>query len=277
MGMPGFVQAGTYTPCWMRQLVFGPPKSGKSVYCGTWPSPLFIHPVVESGYDTFRLPDGTNLFPYVKLGESQAQWMTQDRGKETVPCASEELRQWIRWFALNIGNGCPYQTVVLGGFNVLQSLVIAEAQKVRKGSDNKYSVWEYVLSWSTELIQTLFTLPIHVIIECGADNIAKEVQATTKASPSISGKTYQNLLSDVNVILWQECTNGRYFTFVSTGKSQVNGVRFAHLNTPLPVENCCYDWFAQSLGLPPIYRADPRHPRVQHAGTPKWPWVHPTF
>ena len=277
MALAGFVGAGQWSPVYMRQLIFGVPKSGKSTYCGTWPAPLMLHPVVESGYDTFRRPDGTNLFPHVKLGSEQHLWLAEPAGKEKHTRVSDELRQWIRQLSIDLDKGtCPFQTIVLGGFTMLQSLVIAEGEKLKSGG-NKYATWDYVLKWSTELLQTLCTLPIHVIFECGADNVTKDVNAITAARPALSGKAYQNLLADVNVILWQECIGGRYFTAVSTGKSQVNGVRFSFLNTPQPVENCCYDWFAQRLGLPPIYVVDPNHPRVLYNGTPGWPWTHATF
>jgi len=277
MTLSGLVKKGTTTPPHMRQLIYGPPKQGKSVYCGTWPAPLMIHPFVESGYDTFRQQDMTNLFDFVELGKEHHLWMLEPRGKETHKCISVELREWLHWLTRAVAEGnCPYQTIVIGGFNVLQTLVHGEKEK---SANDSQKAWGQVLTWSTELIQILFSLPLHIIFECGANIVEKDrgTGMPVKYTPAISGKTGPNLLADVNVILWQECKYGRYYTSVSTGNSLMNGVRFSFLASPDPIENCCYDYFAYAMGLDPIYKADPNHPRVVYQNTPLWPWPHSTF
>ena len=280
MKMPGFVEQGTVSPFHFRLFIYGEPKVGKTAFCGSFPKPLLLHPKSESGYDTFRQPDGTNLFPKVELGLEQHLWLREKVGKESHRCVSQEIRTWTENLSVQLERGeCPYQTIVIGGFNVIQDMILAEGNKISPGDGQK--AWGYVAKWAADFLQSLCNFPAHVIIECGAAVVDKD-RSTGRASkwaPAIAGKTYNSVLAATNLILWQEKDlAGRFMTYVSINPNSVNGSRLYTLTQmPQPVPNACYDTFAQYLGLPPIYVADPQHPRVIYDGQPQWPWVHTTF
>lgn len=272
----GFVPAGQESRFYFRGFIYGEPKTGKSVFCGSWPAPLFMHPVIEGGYDTFRLPNKQNMFDHVELGKEHHLWVDEAVGKESHSKVSDEIRSWLRSLALDLHNGrCSYQTIVLGGFNVVQEMVIAEATKYNPGTSKTQQMWGYVAKWATELLQLVNAFPAHVIIECGTNIKEKDRKSGTASawSPAISGKAYNSVLAGVNAIMFQYKEAGeRYMTSMAASPNYVAGTRLPAISSSVPIQNCCYDWFAYRLGLPPIYEADPNHPRVIYNGRPEWPW-----
>lgn len=275
--LPGFVSANTRNAFYFRGFIYGEPKSGKTVFCGSWPAPLLIHPYSEGGYDTFLLPDGTNLFPHVQLGMEHHLWLQNYKGVKgkTYRCASDELRAWIRVLSSQLDSGkCPYKTIVIGGFNVIQDMVYSEGEMYNPTDGQK--TWGYVARWATDLLQSLCNFPAHVIIECGASVIDKDRKTgqAAKWAPSVSGKAYNSLLAAMNAIMFQQKETGPTFTTsVAPNSRYVSGTRLAAIAYPQPIQNACYDTFAQPLGLPPIHVVDPSHPRVRGM----WPWPHQTF
>ena len=276
MSLPGFVATGTAKPLHFRGFIYGEPKRGKTVFCGSWPAPLLMNPVIEGGFDTFRDPDGGLMFDVVALGEEHHMWL-QDHKSNKFRKVSDEVRLWMRDLSSKLHSGsCPYQTVVLGGFHVIQEMVKAEGDVFHPKDGQK--AWGYVARWATELLQMLCAFPAHVLIECGAVGDKDRGGDITKWAPAVAGKTYNSILHSMNAVMYQSTTlGGQYMTSVAPSSQYVAGTRLPQIAFPQPIQNACYDTFAQPLGFPPIYEADPNHPRVKFHGTAKWPWAQQTF
>jgi hypothetical protein len=273
--MPGFVPVTQKHQFFFRGFVYGEPKAGKSVFCGSWPAPILLHPYAEGGYDTFLLPDGSNLFAHARLGEEHHLWLQAPRDKKNdYRRVSDEVRTWLRYLSLQLDQDkCEYKTIILGGFNVLQEMIFAEGEFYNPSDGQK--TWGYVAKWATELLQSLCSFPAHVLIECGANIIDKDrkTNTATKWAPAVAGKAYNSILAAMNVIAFQYKEAGRYYTSVAASHKYVAGSRLAAISYPDPVQNACYDTFAYPLGLPPIHVADPSHPRARGM----WPWPHQSF
>lgn len=276
-GPPGLILPGTQAPFYFRGLIYGEAKTGKSVFCGTWPAPIFLHTEMESGYDTFRWPPWTGLqghmFAYGRLGQEHHLWL-QSKGKAGRRF-TDDFRAWVYWLSQELAAGrCPYQTVVLGAFNAMQQLVISEAELLHGGRRDGQKVWAYVAAWMREVLTTLCALPLHVIFECNAEirHKDRETGNPTAYVPGLKGQGYGVVLAAVNAVLFQEVDGaGWYWTHLAPVAKAITNVRLAALWTDRPVANCSYDFFAERLGLPPIMTADPSHPR----NTPGlWPWQH---
>jgi hypothetical protein len=264
---PGFVPPGTGSPFYFRGLIYGEAKSGKTVFCSTWPAPLFIHTAMESGYDSFRFGQG-HLFPFASIGAQHHLWLQSEhkQGRRF----SDDLRVWIEHLAeLCAARRCPYQTVVLGAFNVMQQLVISEGDDLFRDGQKG---WGYVASWTREVLATLCALPLHVIFECNAEVRNRDRSGNPAYFvPGLKGQGYGVLLAAVNAAMYQEITAAGYTTFLSANPKALTNVRVPALWAPEPIINCSYDWFAERLGMPPIWAADPQHPRCRGV----WPWPHP--
>ena len=278
--MQGVIPAGGMSPRLFRVVIWGPLKSGKTVFCATWPAPLFVHSFVESGYDTFMLPDGRLLFPTIPVGVAHTSWVETRQGKRV----SEELSS----MALDLFSACragkPYQTLVLGGFSDLLSLVKQEADTLFTDGQK---AWGYLSDWASRFLTVIFSLPIHVIVEVASATKRKNRSGSVIAlKPDISGKSFNLLLNKANLILFQEALGqGIYQTHFSRvmradTEEKSNGIleyafatsRILGLSFTQPVRNCSYDNLAQAIGLPGVQKLDSNHPRCV---TGLWPWPHP--
>lgn len=253
---------------WLRMVIWGGWKSGKTTLAASFPAPILIHPLVESGYDTVRRGQ-QYLCAVLPLGETHAMWM---QGKGGVP-VSEELFAAVQSIYLGVKDGSmPYKTIVLGGFSMFQKLVIEEmdrrADSMRKGKEKDlYRKWGLVLEWATRMAHVLFTIPAHVIIELNQKERTEGGLAVYE--PDLAGQTQNIFLNDANVVVFQQATPIGYFTHFRATPGAMAAPRFSELWGGVPVQNCCYDYFADHLGLPPIWVADPFHPRCQPRA---WPW-----
>jgi hypothetical protein len=218
------------------------------------------------------------MFDHVQLGEEHHLWANQERGKETKRKISDEIRTWLRSVSIDLDQGrCKYKTIVLGGFNIIQEMILTEAMKYYPASKDAQQMWGYAAKWITELLQLINAFPAHVIIECGATVRAKDRNTGVANSwaPAVVGKGYGSILAGVNAIMFQsKGAGGRYMTSMAPSINYVAGVRLNSIACSQPIQNCCYDWFACRLGLPLIYEADPMHPRIVYNGRPEWPWAH---
>ena len=278
--IPGFVQAGGLSPRFLRIAIWGGAKSGKTVFCSTFPAPLFVHPIAESGYDTFCQTDGHLLFPVSIVGQTHIQWINNRSGRKIT----EELEALVNdaYQTLQTGN-YPYQTLVIGGFSDIQQAVFLEATQLERDSQRQ---WGYVTTWGGKFLAQLMSLPLHVIIEVSAATKRKNRTGTViSLKPDLAGKTENLLLNKANLILFQESVGPRYLTHFkrvmrADKEEKENGIveyalaesRLLNLSFSEPVMDCCYDVIAAKLGLSPLSRTDPNHPRCKPG---VWPWPHP--
>lgn len=273
MSLPGLVTAGTPSPTWLRIINWGLWKSGKTVFSATFPRPLFIHPAVESGYDALKIAwngvQWVNPFDVVAVGAEP--WNRSVR---------HELDEWIAWLQQDCataaweGRAPTYQTVVFGGFSVTQKAVLGEFETLLPGEKGVMRRYGRLASWAQAFTQQLLGLPVHIIIELSAKEIRPENEKVgsrrVEYEPELVGQGKSVLFHDANVIVFQEAKPGRYLThFTRTGSARHVDVRLLQLRGLGAVENATYDLFAERLGLPPIWVADPAHPRCQPG---QWPW-----
>lgn len=270
------MRRGGVLPLWIRMVLWGTWKSGKSVLAASFPAPIFIHPVVESGYDSLRIQwdsqagQWTIPFDVVQLGQIGSRMSVE-----------EELRSWLLFLRQHIsadvfaGRRPQYQTIVIGGFSIIQKAVLQGIEQQLPGEKNVMRRFGKLASWAQELTQILFSIPAHVIIEVSASEYRPEGQKVGERAvyyePEIVGQTKSVVLHDANLILFQEAVAGpRYLTrFQRTLEAKHVDVRLHQLRGIGTVENVCYDLFAERLGLPPIWVADPAHPRCVLG---QWPW-----
>lgn len=283
---PSYVPAGGTSKTYLRIMLWGSWKSGKTVFASTFPAPYFLHPASESGYDTFKDPrTGQSLFPYYQLGLTHQEFIAGMGGRSI----SEELNSQVAEIYARVKAGtCPYQTVVLGGFSVTCNNVWLEGVKRFPGERNTMKQWGYLSDWSKVFSEVLCSLPLHVIVEVNARTVKKSMTGwVEKVTPSLSGQTGEIYLNKSNVICFQEAREGLYQTHFSPvqrrdpndRKSEVQEYAFATSRLAAlkcytsPVVNCSYDHLAGPLGLPPLTAVDPYHPRCQ-PGVWIWPHAH---
>jgi hypothetical protein len=268
-GLPGFVDRTAPRHIQLRIVLWGLWKTGKTRLALTFPAPLLIHPVVESGYDT-ALFQGRYLAQPVILGETHAAALRGQPGTSI----KAELDQWLTSLHAAARRGdLPYKTIILGGFSDLLRMVQSEAEKHAEGSNNKYESWQEILSWTLRTTQLLFALPCHVIIEVGAKELHEDKRDSGRVTGytiDLQGQTRSVLLRQATVIAWQERTPaGAFRTHFRQSARAFAETRVHELKTTEAVDNCGYDYFSRILGLPPIWEADPKHPRCQPGC---WPW-----
>jgi len=225
---------------------------------------------MESGYDTFVTPSGA-LFDFAQLGSSMPLWLADKGGTRF----SVELDEWIQTLAVQLSKGqCPYQTVVLGGFSMMQQLIIAEAFRMNPGLKGQQRAWGDVSQWMRKVLQTLCTLPVHVLFEVSAKDSDKDqyTGAVKKYEPMLSGQGGKNLEYSASAIMWMEPSPYGVAGYLYDLPHARTKVRLMSLWTNEPIINPCYDWFAARMGLPSIPDCDPKHPRCNPG---VWPWPHP--
>lgn len=257
----------------LRLLIYGLWKCGKTRIALTFPAPLLIHPIVETGFDT-AFYQGRYLAQPVALGQTHAAKL---RGQGGVSIR-KELDTWIEWLHTTALQGqCPYQTVAIGGFSDMLRMIQAEEEadpknRTRGGELSIQWVWQGVLRWTLRTTQLLFALPQHVILEVGAKGLFEDMKnpmAVTRYVPDLQGQTKSIVQREASVIAYQERSLAGSFRthFRESGmffaESRLHDLKVG------AVDNCGYDFFAQQLGLPPIWEADPKHPRCQPGC---WPW-----
>lgn len=277
-GIPGLRLAGTPSPFYARLVTYGTPKAGKTTFAATWPAPVFIHPEMESGYDSIRL-GGTHIFDTIRYGSTHHLWLDKVKGTRPV---TEELDEIIQRLAVDLYNGkCPYKTLVFGAVSLVQGMVVSEAERLKSGN---MQVWGYVAQWMRRFVQSVCSLPVHVILELSADPVRKEEYTgrVLRYEPQLSGKASGIVLHSVNATMFVQNLGGGQFMADMTERPYCHAeVRLRDLWMPQPLrsptddwsrDGLSYDFFAARLGLPPIWEADPNHPRNWPGF---WPWPHP--
>lgn len=276
----GMLPMGQAPQQYLRVGVYGFPGCGKTWGAMTWPAPVMIHPYAEGGYKTALHPDGTPLVQPVVIGASHAAFLRRMQGAVSVKV---ELEQWIDYiYRAAMTRQCPWQTVVLGGFSDIATMIYEQAEKEnvnRSGEVDGHKAWGDVLSWYNRTVHLLFSLPLHVIIEMGVkvtmDKQNRDLIAAVE--PDLSGRGGKLVLPrELDMLLYAERTGSTFFTHFMPRASapvfQMKVPRFLALKFQQPVQDCSYDVFSQALGLPPIWVCDPGHPRCQQG---RWPWATP--
>jgi hypothetical protein len=277
---PGFLPMGQRAPLHLRLGFYGFPKQGKTWLGMTFPAPLLLNPAAEGGYDTALHPDGMYIVQAVKLGATHAAFLRGVPGSVSI---SKEIDQWLEYlYQLVVTGKCPWQTIVMGGFSDVASMILEEAEKNnvnRKGEVDGHKAWGDVLTWYQKTLHLLFSLPLHVIVELGVkvqmDKDNRDLMA--KIEPDLSGRGGRLVLPrELHALIFVEKQGvGTYLTHFQPRVSKpvfYAAVRLNSIAFSQPVQDCSYDTFAQALGLPPIWVCDPGHPRCQQG---RWPWRTP--
>ncbi|MFA4974800.1 MAG: AAA family ATPase [bacterium] len=271
-------------PMFLRIGVYGYPGSGKTFTSMTWPAPLLINPLAEGGHNTARHPDGSFIVQPVVIGSTHAAFLRDVPGSVSIKV---ELEQWIEYiYRAALMKQCPWQTIVLGGFSDIATMIYEQAekeaqdaQKRRGGKEDKHRAWGDVLAWYNRTVHMLFSLPFHVIIEMGCkvtmDKDNRDQVATVE--PDLSGRGGKLVLPrELDMLIYTERNGSTFFTHFAPRVSKpvfyMKAPRFLAMSFQQPVQDCSYDVFAQALGLPPIWVCDPGHPRCQQG---RWPWSVP--
>jgi hypothetical protein len=213
------------------------------------------------------------------IGQSHAAFLRGIQGSTSIKV---ELEQWLEHvYALVCSHTCPWQTLVLGGFSDIASMVLEEAERdVAKTSrkDDPQRVWGLVLTWYQKTMHMLFSLPLHIIVELGvkATMDKDNRDQVARVEPDLSGRGGRLVLPrELDMLLYTERDMNVFSTYFVPRVSKpvfYAKNRFVSLCFPQPVQDCSYDVFAQALGLQPIWVCDPGHPRCQPG---RWPWPTP--
>lgn len=275
---------GQRAPLHLRLGLYGFPKHGKSWQAMTWPAPLLLNPFSEGGYDTALHPDGSYIVQPVALGRTHAAFLRGVPGSVSI---SKEIDQWLDYiYALTTAGQCPWKTIVLGGFSDIASMILEEAEKdniIERGRNagevDGHAAWGDVLAWYQRTLHTLFSLPLHVIIELGVkvtmDKDNRDLMS--KIEPDLAGRGGRLVLPrELHALFFVEKVGtSTYLTHFQPRASKPQfyaATRLHALAFQQPVQDASYDTFAEALGLPPIWVCDPGHPRCQQG---RWPWRTP--
>lgn len=227
----------------------------------------------------------------VALGTSHQAWVQKMSG--AVPI-SRELSQWtealhriamggsIPWADINGGPARRPQTIVFGGFSDIMRMIYFEGEqetKTKSGNVDTQAAWGYLLRHVTTFFHLVNSLPFHIIIELGANNVTsdnpKDRGAVIGYTPDIQGKSRSVIGRMVHAMLFQEKAGTMFRAWFQKSSVQTPVIRHMAI-AAIPqmvgspyVENLSYDHFAQALGLPPIMAVDPQHPRCIPG---RWPW-----
>lgn len=155
---------------YIRALVLGTIKSGKTHFAATCPKPLFISDVAEGGYETIRTMD-------------RSLWW--DEKVEPVVWAIENIFQDVnpmltRLETLKAANTFPFQTVVIDPISLYADRYLSERLTIlassSKGGVDTRQLYGDLANHLRATVLRIHALPCHVLWLChvkeGGANIA---------------------------------------------------------------------------------------------------------
>jgi hypothetical protein len=149
-------------PVYLRVVVGGITKSGKTHFASTWPKPLFIADAAEGGADTLK--------EMSKNQESRNLWWDP----KTPPTVHEienmmEFPQEVtKLVNLAAQKKFPFQTVVVDSISIYAQRVLREKKRNDPGQDNRQRYGDLADALSAQ-IDRLHSLPCHVVWLCHID------------------------------------------------------------------------------------------------------------
>jgi hypothetical protein len=145
----------------LRMLLYGDPKVGKTTLGVQWPAPLILD--FDDGLQGFA---GKNV--HRMCCESWAEWKSAIR--------ELQLHQALR-----------YETVVVDTLSAAQSLAIQDILRATSHQTMERDDWGLLLREMQFAIDTLFSLPTHVLVLCHARE--HESNGLLEVRPDLAGQT----------------------------------------------------------------------------------------
>jgi hypothetical protein len=190
----------------IRELVFGPPKSGKTYGRGSYPKPLLLLntdpggwqsivgptlEVIESEEFIKRMSAETETWPQVTVLDfsrrevkiSPTQFATPDRSmmSEFITCVNK-LYEFL-----------PFKTVVMDGWSGLDSITIEFVLALNAKLSMEIQHWGQLHKKKEEVISALLSLPCHVSVIAHEGWDRDEIIGSVRALPLGSGKFQESM------------------------------------------------------------------------------------
>lgn len=149
-----------FTSRYVRALILGAPKAGKTHFAATAPKPLFISDAAEGGFNTVRSMD-PNLWWDPK--DPPIAWEIEDAFKD-LPPALAKLE------ALKASGDFPYGTIIIDPISIYADRVLAEMQlraslNGDKQKDNR-GLYGDLANHLRVILLRFHALPCHVLWLC---------------------------------------------------------------------------------------------------------------
>jgi len=145
----------------LRMLLYGGPGAGKTTFGTQWPGALFLD-----------FDDGLQYFA--------------GRNVHRIRCEA-----WADWKAqvkeLQLAQAARYQTVVVDTLSAAQAICIQDILRVQGHQAMEMQDWGLLLREMQYLVDTLFSLPTHVLVLCHAKE--HEVEGALETRPDLAGQT----------------------------------------------------------------------------------------
>lgn len=139
-------------------LVYGPPKSGKTFFAGTFPKPLFLN--TDKGLTSVR--------------KSKAAYVDLFNWQDCLWVGQEAL-----WG--------PYETIVLDDITEAGQLALADA--VGEKENPTIREWGMAIERVTQLVKTLVDIPRHIVVTAQETIDKDEELGRMVGQPDVPGKT----------------------------------------------------------------------------------------
>lgn len=237
-------------PPWIRALVLGAPKSGKTHFASTFPDCLFLADAAEGGYATLTAMD-RNL--WWNPGKAPTVWAIEDILKDLGPLL-------VKLEVAKAEGKFPFQTIIVDPVSLYADRAFTElyalaARGAKNGVDGR-QVYGDLMMHMRGLILRVHALPAHILWLCHVK----------EGGLALSGSTAEKLPAYVDYT-WL-CTNmqgsGYQLHTAPMGAFQLLGGRYTWANSK-----------GQRFGLPnpivPSFKAiaqamklniQPSHPAV---------------
>jgi hypothetical protein len=176
---------------WLKVLVSGPPKSGKTTLLGTVPNILIL--------DTE--PHANNLESVRKLNLPYATiTSTEDLRYAASVLSSDSLRKQLAQQRYGLQD---IEAVAIDTLDTLQKIMKAERMKERRQTDFQRDDWGWLKSEMEAIIQKFTALPMHVffIVHTKTQEIGKGDDAYTTFLPGLEGAVAQSIAGMVGYSL----------------------------------------------------------------------------
>lgn len=186
-------------PVNLRLFLYGPARSGKTTAAATFPAPIFILPPNEDSIESIR---GSNI-RYYQLGEPSA-------GKTTLRDELEGVLEQFLAFSMKRGAQAFWaeygRTVVIDQLTLYSDAVLAElVGDAAKATDSQ---WGLLRNHFIKVRDTLWRLPVHVVLTSGAEAKLTREGVVVRAGPKLQGDARDFLPGSTNLLGYMEQTPG---------------------------------------------------------------------
>lgn len=163
----------------LRAFVYGPPRTGKTTYAGTWPSPIFLSAGNEGGDTTLRFLPGVTI---AKI------------------CSKADMEEAVKTIQQqHVQRG--WQTVVVDSISFYADIFIAEVAS-KKGAMTQRDWGALDLHLQKWLLPTLHNLPLHVLWIALSQHKERGDSGVFETQPMLYGKTATKLPAATDMIMY---------------------------------------------------------------------------